>query len=147
MQDKVLKELNKELEGVIMGENQIIKLLEKAKDYKVIELLDNTLSIAEKNKFAIIEEIESLGGKPTHDEGIWGKIVEAFSSIKEMNIDTDKEILQTGIKGTEMGFKAILDFLIKETDLNEDFKKELIIISDEYSTNIKEMEEYLIQLN
>lgn len=147
MKDKVLKELNKELEGVIMGENQVMKLLEKAKDYKVIELLDNTLKIAEKNKFAIIEEIENLGGKPTHDEGTWGKIVEVFNSIKEMNIDTDKEILQTGIKGTEMGFKAILDFLIKEADLNETFKKELIDISDEYSSNIKEMQEYLIQLN
>ena len=147
MKEKVLKELNSELEGVIMGENQIIKLLEKAKDYKVIELLDNTLKIAEKNKVAIIDEIQRLGGKPTHDEGTWGKIVEVFSSIKEMNIDTDKEILQTGIKGTEMGFKAILDFLIKEADLNESFKKKLITISDEYSSNIKDMQEYLIQLN
>ena len=147
MKEKVLKELNSELEGVIMGENQIIKLLEKAKDYKVIELLDNTLKIAEKNKFAIIEEIKSLWWKATHYEGTWGKIVEVFSSIKEMNIDTDKEILQTGIKGTEMGFKAILDFLIKEADLNESFKKKLITISDEYSSNIKDMQEYLIQLN
>ena len=38
MKEKVLKELNSELEGVIMGENQIIKLLEKAKDYKVTEV-------------------------------------------------------------------------------------------------------------
>lgn len=46
-----------------------------------------------------------------------------------------------------MGFKAILDFLIKEADLNESFKKKLITISDEYSSNIKDMQEYLIQLN
>ena len=64
-----------------------------------------------------------------------------------MNTITDKEVLQVGLKGTEMGFKGILDFLIKENDLNEDFKKKLIQISDEYSTNIKEMEEYLIELN
>ncbi|MDV4150971.1 DUF2383 domain-containing protein [Clostridium sp. AL.422] len=147
MEEKVLKELNSQLEGVIMGENEIIKLLEKAKDYKIIELLDNTLSIAEKNKLSITEEIKRLGGKPTHNEGAWGKIVEVFNSIKEMTIDTDKEILQKAIQGTEMGFKAIIDFLIKEVDLNKDFQKELIDISDEYSDNIKKMQEYLIELN
>lgn len=36
MEEKTLKELNSQLEGVIMGENEIIKLIEKAKDYKVI---------------------------------------------------------------------------------------------------------------
>ena len=147
MKEIILKELNKELQGIIMGENEIIKLIEKAKDYKVIELLDNTLSIAEKNKLSIREEIKRLGGEPTNDEGTWGKIVELFNSIKEMNIDTDKEVLQTAIKGTEMGFKAILDFLIKEEELNDVLKKELIEISDEYSKNIKDMQEYLITMN
>ena len=45
-----------------------------------------------------------------------------------------------------MGFKAILDFLIKEIDLHESFKKKLIEISDEYSKNIKSMQEYLLEL-
>ena len=147
MEDKVIKELNKELQGVIMGENETMKLLEKANDSKVIELLKSTLKIAEKNRILITEEIKRLGGEPTPDEGTWGKLVEFFNSIKEMDTITDKEVLQVGLKGTEMGFKGILDFLIKESDLNEDFKKKLIQISDEYSTNIKEMEEYLIELN
>ncbi|MBE6052354.1 MAG: DUF2383 domain-containing protein [Clostridium sartagoforme] len=147
MNEYIIKELNSELEGVIMGENEITKLLEKAKDYKVIDLLDTTLSIAEKNRVAITEQIVKLGGKPTEDEGMWGKMVEVFNSIKEANVDTDKEILQTAIKGTEMGFKAILDFLIKEKNLEENFKRELVELSDEYAINIKEMQEYLIELN
>ena len=130
-----------------MGENETMKLLEKANDDKVIELLKSTLKIAEKNRILITEEIQRLGGEPTPDEGTWGKLVEFFNSIKEMDMVTDKEVLQVGLKGTEMGFKGILDFLIKESALNEDFKKKLIQISDEYSTNIKEMEEYLIKLN
>lgn len=144
MEEKTLKELNSELEGVIMGENEIIKLLEKAKDYKVIELLDNTLATAEKNKVCIIEEIERLGGRPTHNEGAWGKIVEIFSDIKEMTIDTDKEILEKAIQGTEMGFKAILDFLIEESGISKELKTELIDISEEYSKDIKKMQEYLL---
>ena len=146
MEEKTLKELNSQLEGVIMGENEIIKLLEKARDYKVIELLDNTLATAEKNKELIIDEIKELGGIPTHNEGAFGKMLEIFNSIKEMTIDTDKEILENAIKGTEMGFKAILDFLIKNENLHEHFKKELIEISDEYSKDIKKMQEYLIEL-
>lgn len=147
MEEKVLKKLNSELEGVIMGEKEIIKLLEKAKDYKVIELVDNTLAIAEKNKLCITEEIEKLGGKPTQNEGAFGKVIEVFNNIKGMTIDTDKEILINAIRGTEMGFKAILDFLIKENDLAEGFKRELIEISDEYSENIKKMQEYLLEFD
>ena len=43
MNEKVLKELNKELQGVIMGQKEIMKLVEIAKDYKIIDLLDTTL--------------------------------------------------------------------------------------------------------
>lgn len=94
----------------------------------------------------IIDEIKELGGKPTNKEGAFGKMIEIFNSIKEMTIDTDKEILEKAIKGTEMGFKAILDFLIKNEDLHDHFKKEIIEISDEYSEDIKRMQEYLIEL-
>lgn len=147
MEENVLKSLNKELEGVIMGVNEVIKLKDKAKDCKIKELLDNTLKISEKNRVVLTEEIEYIGGIPTNDEGMWGKIIEVFNSMMEMKIDTDKEVLQQAIKGTEMGFKAILDFLIKEENLREEFKKKLIELSDEYTKNIKDMQEYLITLN
>lgn len=141
-----IKELNKELEGIIMGENEIARLKERAKDYKVIELLDKVLIIVQKNKDLIVKEIEELGAKVPYDEGMWGKMVELFNSFKEMNIDTDKEILKTAIKGTEMGFKAILDFLIKENNIHEHLKKSLIEVSDEYAELIKSMQEYLLKL-
>lgn len=147
MEKTALRELNSQLAGLIMGENEIIKLLEKAKDYRLIEILDNTLATAEKNELCIIDEIGGLGGKPTHDECTWRKIIGVFSNVKEITIDTDKEILQKAIKGTEMGFKAINDFLIKEIDLHKDFKKELIEILDEYSKDIKKMQEYLLELD
>ncbi|MDI9218828.1 hypothetical protein [Clostridium tertium] len=144
--NKKLKELNKELEGIIMGENEIARLKERATDYKVIELLDKVLITVQKNKDLIVKEIEELNEKVTYDEGIWGKVLEFFNSIKEMNVDTDKEILQTAIKGTEMGFKAILDFLIKDNNIHEHLKKNLIEVSDEYAKLIKSMQEYLLKL-
>ncbi|WP_291649640.1 hypothetical protein [Clostridium sp.] len=144
--NKDINELNKELEGIIMGENEIAKLKEKAIDYKVIELLDKVLITVQKNKDLIVKEIEELGAKVTYDEGMWGKVVEIFNSIKEINVDTDKEILQTAIKGTEMGFKAILDFLIKDNNIHEHLKRSLIEISDEYTVLIKDMQEYLLRL-
>lgn len=144
--NKNIKELNKELEGIIMGENEIAKLKDKAMDYEVIEFLDKVLITVQKNKDLVVKEIEELGAKVTYDEGMWGKTVELFNSFKEINIDTDKEILQTAIKGTEMGFKAILDFLIKDNDIHEHLKKSLIEVSDEYAKLIKDMQEYLLKL-
>lgn len=147
MIENTIKELNTQLQGVIMGENAISSLKDKAKDYKIIELLDKTLCTVQKNKDAIVKEIEELGGLPTDNEGVWGKILEIFNNIKEeMSIETDKDILEKAIEGTEMGFKAILDLLIEQEDLHDHFKKALIEISDEYTKNIKEMQEYLITL-
>lgn len=147
MIENTLKELNTQLEGVIMGENAMSNLKDKAKDYRLIELIDKTLCTVQKNKDVIVKEIEELGGTPTHNEGVWGKVLEIFNNIKEMTIDTDKEILEKAIQGTEMGFKAILDFLIEEENLHDHFKRELVDISDEYTKRIKEMQEYLIKLS
>ena len=136
MNENLIKVLNSHLQGVIMGENEMIKLKEKVKDYRLKVLIDNTLLT-----------IEELNGKAVKEEGIFGKLVEIFNSIKEMAIDNDKQILEKAIKGTEMGFKAILDLLIKESNFHEHLEKSLIKISDMYSYHIKEMQEYLITIN
>ena len=81
MIENTLKELNTQLEGVIMGENAMSNLKDKAKDYKLIELIDDTLCTVQKNKDVIVKEIEELGGTPTHNEGVWGKILEIFNNI------------------------------------------------------------------
>lgn len=140
------KTLTKELEGIIMGENEIAKLREKAKDPTVLNYLDNILKTVQKSKDLIIKEIEELNFEVPQDEGLFGKIIEVFSSFKEKNIDTDKEILKEAIKGTEMGFKAILDFIIKDNKVHEHLKRELIEISKEYTNHIENMGQYLLSL-
>lgn len=140
------KTLTKELEGIIMGENEIAKLREKAKDPTVLNYLDNILKTVQKNKDLIVKEIEELNTKVPQDEGLFGKIVELFNSFKEKNIDNDKDILREAIKGTEMGFKAILDLIIEDNKVHEHLKKDLIEVSKEYTTHIKNMEEYLLSL-
>lgn len=147
MNENLIKVLNSHLQGVIMGENEMIKLKEKVKDYRLKVLIDNTLLTIEEHKKVILNEIEELNGKAVKEEGIFGKLVEIFNSIKEMTIDNDKQILEKAIKGTEMGFKAILDLLIKESNFHEHLEKSLIKISDMYSDHIKEMQEYLITIN
>lgn len=140
------KTLTKELEGIIMGENEIAKLREKAKDPTVLNYLDNILKTVQKNKDLIVKEIEELNTEVPQDEGLFGKIVEFFNSFKEKNIDSDKDILREAIKGTEMGFKAILDLIIEDNKVHEHLKKDLIEVSKEYTTHIKNMEEYLLSL-
>lgn len=147
MDENLIKVLNSHLQGVIMGENEMIKLKEKVKDYRLKVLIDNTLLTIEEHKKVILNEIEELNGKAVKEEGVFGKLVEIFNSIKEMTIDNDKQILEKAIKGTEMGFKSILDLLIKESNFHEHLEKSLIKISDMYSDHIKEMQEYLITIN
>lgn len=147
MNENLIKVLNSHLQGVIMGENEMIKLKEKVKDYRLKVLIDNTLLTIEEHKKVILNEIEELNGKAVKEEGIFGKLVEIFNSIKEMAIDNDKQILEKAIKGTEMGFKSILDLLIKESNFHDHLEKSLIKISDMYSDHIKEMQEYLITIN
>lgn len=147
MDENLIKVLNSHLQGVIMGENEMIKLKEKVKDYRLKALIDNTLLTIEEHKKVILNEIEELNGKAVKEEGVFGKLVEIFNSIKEMTIDNDKQILEKAIKGTEMGFKSILDLLIKESNFHEHLEKSLIKISDMYSDHIKEMQEYLITIN
>lgn len=147
MDENLIKVLNSHLQGVIMGENEMIKLKEKVKDYRLKVLIDNTLLTIEEHKKVILNEIEELNGKAVKEEGIFGKLVEIFNSIKEMAIDNDKQILEKAIKGTEMGFKSILDLLIKESNFHDHLEKSLIKISDMYSDHIKEMQEYLITIN
>lgn len=147
MNENLVKILNSHLQGVIMGENEMIKLKEKAVDYNLKVLIDNTLITIEEHKNVVLSEIKELNGEVVKDEGIFGKLVEIFNEIKEMNIDTDKQILEKSIKGTEMGFKSILDLLIKESNFHEHLEKSLIKISDMYSGHIKEMQEYLISIN
>lgn len=147
MNDSNIKELNSQLEGIIMGENEFIKLKEKTKNYNLLELLDDTLKTIENHKQIIIEEISNLGGEATCDEGVWGKMIEIFNNFKEMNMNSDKKVLQTAIKGTEMGFKGILDLIIKENKLQDNFKNSLIEISNKYANHIKLMQEYLVTID
>lgn len=144
MNDSNIKELNSQLEGIIMGENEFIKLKEKTKNYNLLELLDDTLKTIENHKQIIIDEINNLGGEATYGEGVWGKMIEVFNNFKEMNMNSDKKVLQTAIKGTEMGFKGILDLIIKENKLQDNFKNSLIEISNKYANHIKLMQEYLV---
>lgn len=140
------KTLTKELEGIIMGENAIAKLREKAKDPTILNYLDNILKTVQKNKDLVVKEIEELNTEVPKDEGLFGKIIELFNSFKEKNINSDKEILREAIKGTEMGFKAILDIIIEDNKVHEHLKRDLIEVSKEYTTHIKNMEEYLLSL-
>lgn len=138
-----IEKLNKQLEGIIMGENEIEKLLEKAKDEKLREIIEQTLNTTKEYKRMVTEEIKELHGDIVEDEGMWGKIIEFFSNFSNMKIDTDIEVAEAAIKGTEMGFKGTIDILVECKNLDEDIKESVKRVSDRYIMHIKDYEEYL----
>lgn len=142
-----IKQLNSHLEGVIMGEKEILKLKEKAQDHKVVDLLDEILKTIRKHNEIVSSEITKSGEEKANDEGLLGKLTEIFSTITEIDITSDKDVLKTAIKGTEMGFKAVLDLMIKDIELCDEFKNNLIEISDKYAKHIKVMQNHLIKID
>lgn len=45
MENSVIKGLNEQLQGVIMGEKEFLKLIEKANDENLIDSLNNSIKI------------------------------------------------------------------------------------------------------
>lgn len=144
MKEDVLKALNEQLQGVIMGEKEFLKLIKKANEEKLVDLLNESLKIIEKHKRFLIGEISNSDYKVAKDEGMFGKVIEGFTSITNLTINKDKEVIKETIKGLNMGVKSIEDlFKSFECDLNEDIKGNLLNILEQYSNNINEYEKLL----
>lgn len=145
MESKKVKELNSQLEGVIMGEKEFIKLIEKAKDEKLVELLNNNIDSIKSHKEVLVNEINSLNEEETKDEGALGKVIEFFSGFTNMTIDTDKKVAKAALKGIEMGYTSINDLMIKDVELSKELSSRLIDISKSYSKGINSIQKYLFE--
>lgn len=145
MESSKVKELNSQLEGVIMGEKEFIKLIEKAKDEKLVNLLNNNMYSIKSHKEVLVNEINSLDEEATRDEGTLGKVIEFFSGFTNMTIDTDKKVAKAALKGIEMGYTSINDLMIKDIELSEDLSSRLIDISKSYSKGINSIQKYLFE--
>lgn len=145
MESSKVKELNSQLEGAIMGEKEFVKLIEKAKDEKLVELLNNNMDAIKSHKEALVNEINSLDEEATKDEGTLGKVIEFFSGFTNMTIDTDKKVAKAALKGIEMGYTSINDLMIKDVELSEDLSSRLIDISKSYSKGINSIQKYLFE--
>lgn len=145
MESSKVKELNSQLEGVIMGEKEFVKLIEKAKDEKLVNLLNNNMDSIKSHKEALANEINSLDEEATKDEGTLGKVIEFFSGFTNMTIDTDKKVAKAALKGIEMGYTSINDLMIKDVELSEDLSSRLIDIAKSYSKGINSIQKYLFE--
>lgn len=145
MESSKVKELNSQLEGVIMGEKEFVKLIEKAKDENLVKLLNNNMDAIKSHKEVLANEINSLDEEATKDEGTLGKVIEFFSGFTNMTIDTDRKVAKAALKGIEMGYTSINDLMIKDIELSEDLSSRLIDISKSYSKGINSIQKYLFE--
>lgn len=144
MENSVIKGLNEQLQGVIMGEKEFLKLIEKANDENLIDSLNNSIKIIEKHKRFLREIISEENYKPSNNEGVLGKIIEGFSNIINLTIDEDKEVIKSTIKGLSMGVKSIKKLLEEfNANLPENIKLNFLNILNEYKNNIDEYEKLL----
>ena len=100
---EIIKELNDFLRGLNMGHNTFEKYLEKAEDKNLKNEFTKILSIFSSQKEIIISYIEGLNGDPKDSLGLGGEIASMYEKLKDVFINSDKELLENAIKAVDMG--------------------------------------------
>lgn len=146
MNERIIKEINTQLEGVHMGISTLRRLKKRVSSEKLKEELESILDTLKQHKNILTIEIQSNYYKATKNEGVWGKIIEFFSEISNLTTDSDRKIANSAYKGVEMAFTATNEFLMDMQGLKATFRDELSRVSDNYVKHIKSLEKIVESL-
>ncbi len=140
----ILKELNKFLKGIKMGTETFKKYEEKAQDGKLKHQLSHILSIFHSHDQKISAAVLELGGKVHDSLGIEGEMALMFEKLKEVFVDTDKEILEHAVKAIDMGIKNSERSLkaLKELTPPTQVTEGMTEIVNDYKTTLKTLEQF-----
>lgn len=99
----VIKELNKFLKGINMGSETFKQYEEKAQVPELKQELNKIISIFKSHEEKIVAAIKKLGGEAKDSLGFTGELASMFEKVKDIFVDTDKEVLEHAIKAVNMG--------------------------------------------
>ena len=113
--EKVIKELNKFLEGNYMAIHTYDQYIHHTGDQKVKKLLQNIQQNHKQHAAMIVKRIQDLGGIPAHDVDVKGKMIELISKLKETTKDTNS-ILKDAAIGESRGIQTSKNLLDGDLD-------------------------------
>lgn len=130
----LIKELNSLLKGVHMGEDTFKTYRDKAMDESLKTEMEEMLSIFDNQKRALIAYVKKLDGEAKDSLGIGGEISSTFEKLKDMFMDSDKDILNHAIKSLDMGIKGMEKVIdsCKKIDAEKYIVEDLEAMLDDY---------------
>ncbi len=138
--EKVIKELNKFLEGNYMAIHTYDQYIHHMSDPKIKKLLQNIQQNHKQHASIIAERIQNLGGIPANDIGIKGKMIYMISNIKGSTKDTIS-ILKDASVGESRGIQTSKELL--EGDLDPESQKLVQNILEKDLQHIELMNTYI----
>ncbi|MGL5757002.1 MAG: DUF2383 domain-containing protein [Paraclostridium sp.] len=103
---ELIMELNKFLRGIHMGADTFRVYQDKAKSQEVKNELSRIMFIFREQDEKVSSYIKKLGGEPADSLGIAGEMASMFEKLKDMFIDSDKEVLEHAISAVDMGIEG-----------------------------------------
>ncbi|MEG0181325.1 MAG: DUF2383 domain-containing protein [Peptostreptococcaceae bacterium] len=103
---ELIMELNKFLRGIHMGADTFRVYQDKAKSQEVKNELSRIMFIFREQDEKVSSYIKKLGGEPADSLGITGGMASMFEKLKDMFIDSDKEVLEHAISAVDMGIEG-----------------------------------------
>ena len=145
MEDKLLEELNQLLKGTHMGASIFEDLREKIKSETLHKEFDEILLMLHIHEKSLTGLILAHGGEPIDSAGIMGAITDVISHIKNLTVDSDKEVLKVAVHNMEMGAKALHDFDARNFILDDETEKTIAIMKDDYASIYHKLDRYRIE--
>ena len=104
--ETLIKELNKFLRGIHMGADTFRVYQDKAKNEELKNELRRIMFIFREQDEKVSSYIKKLGGEPTNSLGVTGEMASVFEKLKDMFIDSDKEVIEHAISAIDMGIEG-----------------------------------------
>ncbi|MDO4536287.1 MAG: DUF2383 domain-containing protein [Clostridium perfringens] len=134
--ESAIEKLNSFLNGIYMSLDSFKAYEEKAQNPNLKHSFKEILPIFESQKKLLISYIKELGGEPKDSLGLGAEIASAFEKMKEAFMARDYELLDSAIKGMDMGIKSGLKVIseLEEMDIKESIVNGLKDLIKEYKT-------------
>ncbi|GIN19725.1 MAG TPA: DUF2383 domain-containing protein [Bacillus bacterium] len=138
--EKVIKKLNKFLEGNYMAIHTYDQYIHHMSDPKIKKLLQNIQQSHKQHASIIAERIQNLGGIPANDLGMKGKMIHMISNIKGPTKDAIS-ILKDASVGESRGIQTSKELL--EGDLDPESQRLVQNILDKDQQHIELINTYI----
>lgn len=144
-QDEISEDINQLLKGTHMGASVFEQLRENITSEKLKKEFHEILEKLRMHEYSLTALVIANHGDPMDDAGIMGTLTDVMYHVKSAFIDNDKQILNEAAKCIASAIKAIHKFIERHGVINENVKKTLAIMKDDYESIYHTLHKYLIE--